>query len=161
MMMGRPCSTGLGPPKSSGAVTKDRRPTLETIATAVGVSLPTVPEVLNYRADVSAATRHWCSGFSCSTSTCHLGDPSSAGPSGTAVPRRPRPPTKRWSADGGRIPTRGPESPGLPADLGGHQGGASQDPTRGPESPGLPADLGGHQGGASQDVALLDRFHHP
>jgi LacI family transcriptional regulator len=37
-------------------VTKDR-PTLETVATAAGVSLATVSKVLNDRADVSAATR--------------------------------------------------------------------------------------------------------
>ena len=38
-------------------MTKDRRPTLETVAAAAGVSLATVSKVLNDRADVSAATR--------------------------------------------------------------------------------------------------------
>jgi LacI family transcriptional regulator len=38
-------------------VTKEGRPTLETVATAAGVSLATVSKVLNDRADVSAATR--------------------------------------------------------------------------------------------------------
>ena len=52
-----PVPRELRPPKSSGAVTKDRRPTLETVAAAAGVSLATVSKVLNDRADVSAATR--------------------------------------------------------------------------------------------------------
>ena len=38
-------------------MTQERRPTLETVATAAGVSLATVSKVLNDRADVSAATR--------------------------------------------------------------------------------------------------------
>ena len=38
-------------------MTKDGRPTLETVAVAAGVSLATVSKVLNDRADVSAATR--------------------------------------------------------------------------------------------------------
>ena len=38
-------------------MTKARRPTLETVATAAGVSLATVSKVLNDRADVSADTR--------------------------------------------------------------------------------------------------------
>ena len=38
-------------------MTKDHRPTLETVAAAAGVSLATVSKVLNDRADVSAATR--------------------------------------------------------------------------------------------------------
>jgi len=38
-------------------VTKDGRPTLETVAVAAGVSLATVSKVLNERGDVAAATR--------------------------------------------------------------------------------------------------------
>ena len=57
MMMGGPVPPVLRPPKRSGAVTKTGRPTLETVATAAGVSLATVSKVLNDRADVSAATR--------------------------------------------------------------------------------------------------------
>jgi hypothetical protein len=87
MMTGRPCSTGLGPPKSSGAVTKDRRPTLQTVATAVGVSQAAVSEVLNDRADVSAATWHWCSGYSCSTSTCTWATHRQPGRRGTPINR--------------------------------------------------------------------------
>jgi hypothetical protein len=90
MMTGRPCSTGLGPPKSSGAVTKDRRPTLQTVATAVGVSQAAVSEVLNDRADVSAATWHWCSGYSCSTSTCTWATHRQPGRRGTPINRHHR-----------------------------------------------------------------------
>ena len=63
-------------------MTKDRRPTLETVATAAGVSLATVSKVLNDRADVSAATAHGCSGYWSSTSMCHLADRWSASSAG-------------------------------------------------------------------------------
>jgi hypothetical protein len=46
-MLGRPGSTGAAATERSRAVTKDRRPTLETVVTAAGVSLATVSKVLN------------------------------------------------------------------------------------------------------------------
>src|SRR5215207_3726666 len=52
-----PGSTCAANPRRSGTVTKDGRPTLETVAVAAGVSLATVSQVLNDRLDVAAATR--------------------------------------------------------------------------------------------------------